>query len=107
MLLDELMRVFRQVEQLGLANLAIHHVILDQFPIPLLYTTHPRLGPAAVDAKQFRRSHGRCRYTPGNKALQCVKNGKIRTIPVSPDQSGLGTLLSDLCFTLPFLPCQQ
>ena len=46
------MRVFLQVEELGLAHRAVDDVVLDQFPVALADRAHARLGAAAVDSVQ-------------------------------------------------------
>ncbi len=48
MLGQEFVRVFFEIEKLRLANRSVHHIVLDQFPIALLYRPHARLGSAVV-----------------------------------------------------------
>ena len=50
MLCQELVGILREVEELGLADLAFHHIVLDQFPVSFPDAPHPRLRATVVDA---------------------------------------------------------
>ena len=50
MLADELVGILREVEELGFTHLPLVGLVLDQFPVTLLHTAHPRAGAAAIHA---------------------------------------------------------
>ena len=49
-LLEQLIRVFGEIEELSFAYGSIKHIIFDQLPVALFHTPHARLGSAAIDA---------------------------------------------------------